>query len=286
MREAPPTVEASGPLRLTKKGRTPMDIDTRLLDEVARVAAGAGDRLLALYSPDARPAGRDELLAAANRNEEASSAGLRDALRALRPQARWLEQENETGPLPGGEWWVVANVEGSVNHVHGLPEWGVSITLVADGVPSLGVFRQPVADLTYTALRGHGAYRGGRRLAVSRKSGLELAVVGTGQAEAGQAGTFDRIGRSVTALLGQAFLVRATVPSTFPLLLVAGGHTDAFWQYEPVLPGIALGILLATEAGGIVSAANGRPWTPAADTVLVAAPGVHAAMARALGEVG
>jgi myo-inositol-1(or 4)-monophosphatase len=220
-----------------------------------------------------------------------SSAGLRDALRDLRPQARWLEEDNETGLLPDGEWWVVDNAEGSVNHVHGLPEWGVSITLVVDGVPSLGVFRQPVAGLTYTALRGHGAYvssahENGRRLAVSEKAGLGLAVVGTGQAEAGQAGTYARIGRSVTALLEEAFLVRVTVPSTFPMLLVAAGHTDAFWQYEPVLPGIALGILLVTEAGGVVSAIDGRPWAPACDSVLVAAPGVHPAMVAALGEAG
>ena len=273
-----------------------MDIDTRshpdleLLSAVAQVAAEAGDRLLAAYSPGARPADRGELLKAAARNEEVSSAGLREALHALRPGARWLEEENEAGPLPDGEWWVVDNAEGSVNHVHGMPEWGVSITLVADGVPLLGAFRQPVGGLTYTALRGHGAYRGsgaylgGQRLAVSAKSGLDLAIVGTGQAEAGQAETYARIGRSVTALLGRAFLVRATVPSTFPLLLVAEGHTDAFWQYEPVLPGIALGILLATEAGATVSAVDGAPWTPASDTVLVAAPGVHASMVAALAE--
>jgi myo-inositol-1(or 4)-monophosphatase len=263
-----------------------MDTDDQLLDDVTKVAIEAGDRLLAVYSPEARPAGRDELMKAAMRNEHAAAAGLRDALRALRPGARWLEEDNETGALPGGEWWVVDNAEGSVNHVHGLPEWGVSITLVVDGVPELGVFRQPVADLTYTARRGHGAHVGGRRLTVSAKSGLDLAIVGTGQAEAGQAETYARIGRSVTALLRQAFLVRVTVPSTFPLLLVAGGHVDAFWQYEPVLPGIALGILAAAEAGGIVTAVDGSPWTPAAGTVLVAAPGVHAAMVQALGEVG
>jgi myo-inositol-1(or 4)-monophosphatase len=265
-----------------------MDIDTRLLNEVARVATDAGNRLLAVYSPDARPASHDELLKAATRNEEVSSAGLREALQALRPQAGWLAEENETGPLPDGEWWVVDNAEGSVNHVHGMPEWGVSVALVVDGVPSLGVFRQPAAGLTYTALRGHGAYEhsaNGRRLAVSEKSGLDLAIVGTGQAEAGQAGTYARIGRSVTALLGKAFLVRVTVPSTFPMLLVAAGHTDAFWQYQPVLPGIALGIVLVTEAGGVVSTADGAPWTPASDSVLVAAPGVHAAAAQALGEV-
>jgi myo-inositol-1(or 4)-monophosphatase len=259
-----------------------MDIDTRLLNEVAAVAAEAGDRLLAVYTPEARPSDRDELLKAAVRNEEISSVGLREALNALRPRARWLGEKHGTGVLPAGEWWVVDNAEGSVNHVHGMPEWGVSITLVIDGVPELGVFRQPVADLTYTALRGHGAHQNGRRLTVSRKSGLDVAIVGTGQAEAGQAETYARIGRSITTMLRQAFLVRATVPSTFPLLLVASGHIDGFWQYEPVLPGIALGILLATEAGGTATAVDGSPWTPASGDVLVATPGVHAAMVRAL----
>src|ERR1700678_674293 len=222
---------------ITRNGANPMDIDTHLLDEVAKVAAEAGDRLLAVYSPDARPADRGELTKAAIRNEEVSSRGLREALYALRPEARWLEEENETGALPDGEWWVVDDAEGSVNQVHGLPEWGVSISLVVDGVPELGVFRQPVADLTYTALRAHGGYKngahengahengahenGGRRLTVSRKSGLEVAIVGTGQAEAGQAETYTRIGRSIAALPPQAFLVPASVPSPSPLLLVA-----------------------------------------------------------------
>jgi myo-inositol-1(or 4)-monophosphatase len=262
-----------------------MDTGAQLLDEATRVATEAGDRLLATWSPDSRPASRDELMAAAARNEEASSAGLREALATLRPQARWLAEEQETGALPGGEWWVVDNAEGSVNHVHGLPEWGVSITLVRDGVPELGVFRQPLGDDTWTARRGHGAWRNGRPLAVSRQAGLDLAIVGTGQAEAGQAGTYARIGRSVTALLEQAFLVRVTVPSTFPLLLVASGQMEAFWQYQPVLPGVALGVLLATEAGGVATAIDGSPWSPAADTVLVAAPGVQAEMVRALGQV-
>src|SRR3984957_9066024 len=170
MARVPPTVKRSN----QRNGADLVYIDTYLLEEVAKVATDAGDRLLAIYSPDARPVGREELTKAAIRNEEVSSAGLREALHALRPGTRWLEEENETGALPDGECWVVDNAEGSVNHVHGMPEWGVSICLVVDGVPALGVFRQPVADLTYTALRGHGAYQGGRRLAPPRQAGLEL----------------------------------------------------------------------------------------------------------------
>src|SRR5271156_921932 len=68
---------------ITRNGVNPMDIDTHLLDEVAKVANETGDRLLAVYSPDARPADRGELTKAAIRNEEVSSRGLREALHAL-----------------------------------------------------------------------------------------------------------------------------------------------------------------------------------------------------------
>jgi len=71
--------------------------------------------------------------------------------------------------------------------------------------------------------------------------------------------------------------VRASVPSTFPLLLVAAGHNDVFWQYEPVLPGVAAGLLFVTEAGGIVTRIDGSPWRPGSADILAAAPGLHAA---------
>lgn len=262
-------------------------VDERLLADVAEVAIAAGERLLGVYDPASRPADRAQLVKLAVRNETVSTEGLREALGRLRPDARWVEEEQETGPLPdNGAWWVVDNAEGSVNHVHGLPEWGVSITLLEAGEPVLAVFRQPVGDLTYTALRGRGAQVNGEPLSASAKQGLEIAVVGTGQAEAGQAETYARLGRSVTALLDAAFLVRATVPSTFPMLLVAAGHMDAFWQYEPVLPGVALGILLVREAGGIVTQIDGSPWHPGATSVLVAAPGVHGAARDALSVAG
>ena len=259
-----------------------MDTDMNLLAAVAAVATEAGDRLLAVYSPDARPAGRDELLKAATRNEEVSSAGMRDALTALRPGARWLEEENETGPLPGGEWWVVDNAEGSVNHVHGLPEWAVTATLLRDGRPVLAVVRQPVADLTYTAVAGGGAWVNGQRLTTSAKRDLDAAVVGTGQAEAGQDETHARIGRSIAAMLGEALLVRASVPSTFPMLRVAAGQEDAFWLYSPVLPGVAAGALFVTEAGGIVSRLDGSAWQPGAADILVCAPALHQDVVRVL----
>ena len=88
-------------------------------------------------------------------------------------------------------------------------------------------------------------------------------------------------------MLSRALLVRAFVLSTFPLLLlVAAGQHDVFWQYEPVLPGVAPGLLLVTEAGGTASRIDGSPWEPGSPDILISAPGVHQAAVDALATVG
>src|ERR1700722_4815165 len=259
--------------------------DTALLASVVTAVTAAGQRLGPGFSPDARPASRADMAVLGRHLEELVLAELRPELARLRPQAGWADEDLETAPLPPGEWWVVDAVEGAVNYVHGLPEWAVTVTLLRDGRPVLTVVRQPAGDLTYTAVRGAGAYLNGRRLRTSAKTDLDAAIAATGQAEADQRDTYRRIGASVTALLGRALLVRTLVPSTFPMLLVAAGHSDLFWQYEPVLPGVAAGALLITEAGGTVSRIDGSAWAPGSPDILAAAPGLHRAAAEALAAV-
>jgi fructose-1,6-bisphosphatase/inositol monophosphatase family enzyme len=86
----------------------------------------------------------------------------------------------------------------------------------------------------------------------------------------------------ITAMLASALLVRASVPCTFPMLLVAAGQNDAFWLYESVLAGVAAGVLLVTEAGGVASRVDGAAWALGSPDLLVCAPGVHAACVEVL----
>jgi myo-inositol-1(or 4)-monophosphatase len=253
-----------------------------LLPVVVKAATAAGGRLLAEFSPASRPGSRADMAVVGGHTEDLVLGALRPELASLRPRAGWAGEDLETVPLPPGEWWVVDPVEGAVNYVHGMPEWAVTVALMRDGEPVLAVVHQPVADLTYTAVRGAGAYLNGRPLRASAKVGLDAAIVTTGQAEVGQEGTYRRIGESVTAMLGRALLVRASVPSTFPMLLVASGQSDVFWQYEPVLPGVAAGALLITEAGGTVSRIDGTPWRPGSADILAAAPALHRAAVAVL----
>jgi len=125
--------------------------DRALLEAVVEIAAEAGRALEKRYDTAARPGSRADMFRTGTADGQVSLDILRPRLSALRPEARWLTDEYETTVLPPGEWWVVDEVEGNVNHVHGLPEWGVTVALVRDGQTVLAVVRQPVGDLTYTA---------------------------------------------------------------------------------------------------------------------------------------
>lgn len=254
----------------------------RLVRAMSAIAQDAGRRLLSTFSVDARPDSRDAMLPAMRRNEAIVASGLRDTLTTLRPAAAWWDDKASGKPLSAGEWWVVDSVEGNVNHVHGLRNWGVTIALVREREPVAAVVHQPLGALTWTAFSGGGTRRDGRPVQVSSKTRMDAAIATTGQAEAGQTDTCAYIGNSVTAMLHQVLLVQMSVPSAFPLLQLAEGQGDLFWQYAPSLAGIAAGLLMAREAGGVASRMDGTPWRLGAPDILVSTPGLHRAAVDAL----
>ncbi|RKH66462.1 inositol monophosphatase [Corallococcus aberystwythensis] len=252
--------------------------DGALLAVAVAAVRTAGAGMLERFEPLQRtPADRDGVVKAIHQNDAASLGLMREVLKTARPEAGWVEDELEGGLLPGGEFWVVDPVEGNVNHVHGLTEWGISATLVRDNVPVLTAVHEPVADRLYTAVRGAGvACVNGVPMRPSSKAELKAAIVTTGQAKPGETPeTYRRMGQAVTAMLHAALVVRMTVPATFQLGLVAAGHIDGFWQHSDVRSGLVAGALLVSEAGGVVTDTRGRPWTLASEDFLACAPGIH-----------
>ncbi|MFF0142261.1 inositol monophosphatase family protein [Streptomyces sp. NPDC005227] len=250
--------------------------DAYLLEQTAIAVGAAGSVLRERFGGVVRYRTRDELMRALAANDDAALDVLRPRLERLRPEARWVEEELVGGALPSGEWWVVDPAEGNVNHLNGLPEWGVTATLVRDNQPVLTAVHLPLTGETYTALAGGGAYLDGRPLHVSETTDLGLSLVATSQARPDEDEAITRrIGSSITAMLIDALVVRTSVPATLHLLNVAAGRIDAFWQFAGARADLLPGALLVAEAGGRISDAEGRPWTPASESLLAAAPGVH-----------
>jgi len=260
--------------------------DEALLPAVVAAVKAAGVHLRERFSPGSRLDSLEEVVAAIHANDDASLELLRGPLERARPGARWAEDELAGGALPAGEWWVTDPVEGNINHIHGMTEWAMTATLVRDNRPVLTAVHLPLTGETYTAVRGGGAHLDGVRLRHSAKMRLDGALVGTGQAKPGEnAQTFDRIGRSVTAMLRNALVTRVSVPATLQLIQIAAGRMDVFWQYSEVRSGLVAGALLVAEAGGTVTDTLGRPWGLASEDFLAAAPGLHAAAVAVLSAI-
>ncbi|MFJ2958052.1 inositol monophosphatase family protein [Streptomyces sp. NPDC087270] len=262
------------------------DLDRALLDTVTAAVRAAGATLRERFTADARGSGLDEIVGEIHANDAAVLDVLMPPLLSARPGSRWAEDELAGGALPPGEWWVVDPAEGNINHVHGMPDWAVTATLVRDNRPVLTAVHLPLTGATYTAVAGLGARLDGRPLRVSAKNDLAAALTGTGQAKPGEdERTFRRIGASVTAMLVAGLVVRVSVPATLQLIHVAAGRMDAFWQFSDVRSGLVAGALLVAEAGGTVTDIDGAPWSLTSRDFLAAAPGVHAATAEVLAPI-
>ncbi|MFE3600421.1 inositol monophosphatase family protein [Streptomyces sp. NPDC059142] len=254
----------------------PFDPDATLLSAVTAAVKDAGAVLRERCTTHARGVSLEEVVGEIHANDNAVLAVLREPLLRARAGSQWAEDELAGGALPPGEWWVVDPAEGNINHVHGMPDWAVTATLVRDNQPVLTVVHLPLTGDTYTATAGGGAHLDGRRLKVSAKSDLRAALTGTGQARPGEStDTFHRIGQSVTAMLVAGLVVRVSVPATLQLIHVAAGRMDAFWQFSDVRSGLVAGALLVTEAGGTVTDLDGKPWNAASRDFLAAAPRIH-----------
>jgi myo-inositol-1(or 4)-monophosphatase len=281
-----PTVDVATLPQLEPATRGGITVSAELLPEMVAAVQNAGAHLLARFRTDNRPDDLDQIRTAIAANDQAALELLRAPLLRARPGSRWAEDEEGGGLLPDGEWWVTDPVEGNINNIHGMLEWGVTATLVRDNEPVVTAIHVPAGGNTYTAVHGGGAFLDGAPLRVSAKQTLAAALVGTGQAKPGEdADTLRRTGRSVTAMLGMALLTRVSVPSTMQLIQVAAGRMDAFWQYTDIRSGLLAGALLVAEAGGTITDTHGRPWTPTSDDFLGAAPGLHAETVAVLATV-
>jgi myo-inositol-1(or 4)-monophosphatase len=181
----------------------------------------------------------------------------------------------EEGGERGRLGWLVDPIDGTTNFLHRFPVVGVSIALVDDGQPIVGVVHAPLLGDTYTARAGGGAHRNGTPIRVSDRTPTR-SVLATGtpfrakQTRLGQyVPVFER------ALLAFEDLRRAGAAS-LDLAWTAAGVFDGYFEQALGPWDVAAGALLVREAGGRVTDWVGDQdgWITSGD-IVAAAPTVH-----------
>lgn len=191
--------------------------------------------------------------------DRASEQLIVSAIRAAFPDHAIMAEEGSGDARAGTFTWLVDPLDGTTNYAHGYPVSSVSIALVHNGQPALGVVYDPWRDELFTAERGGGAFCNGRRLRVSATPNLAVALLSTGF-------PYDRFERPDNNLAEFARLVlriqgvRRSGSAALDLCYVAAGRSDGHWELGLHAWDVAAGALLVTEAGGRLSDWQGRPW--------------------------
>ena len=184
-----------------------------------------------------------------------------DAIRERYPDDAILAEESgqHAGVLRAdgshnGRTWLIDPLDGTVNYANGIPYYCVSIGLVVDDRPSVGVILDPARGDLYSATTDGPAQLGDRPVRASTKETLSdyvvsLAVIGRGGlARERRIAPRIRIHRR----MGSAALA---------LAYVSNGRFDAFVQNGGLSPwDVAAAGLIAERAGAVVSDLRGGPW--------------------------
>lgn len=163
------------------------------------------------------------------------------------------QQEHRASPYK----WVVDPLDGSANFQHGSPFFAVSISLLENGITTLGVVYLPVLDEMFTALRGHGAWLNEQPIHVSNISSLDDAMVYVGDfAKDGNRNDNEKRIVDVAQLANTVGRVRMIGTAATDLAYVACGRAEALIVHNPSPWDIEVGNLLISEAGGKVTEHN------------------------------
>ncbi|HEX9051307.1 MAG TPA: inositol monophosphatase family protein [Anaeromyxobacter sp.] len=207
--------------------------------------------------------------------DRASEAALLAFLQERYPGAAVLAEESgASGAGAGGLRFFVDPLDGTTNYAHGLPHFAVNVAVAdARGLAAAATY-DPLRDELFTAGRGEGATLGGVRLACSARARLEGSLLVTGF-------PYDVHQRPdyplalFGAFLRRARAVRRLGSAALDLAYVAAGRFDGFWELGLKPWDVAAGILIAREAGALVTDMWGGDTMLETGDIAAAAPALH-----------
>lgn len=232
-----------------------------LLPHVRKVAAHAGERILALrekmlsgrgidYKADKTPVTEADL---------ASHEAIRKGLARLTPGLPQLSEESASVPYAErrrwDSFWLIDPLDGTRAFIEGFDEFGVLIALITGGEPRLGVVHMPASGATYEAAAGGGARKRdaagrARRIRARSAPGRSMSIA---------------VSRAHTGKQTQRFIAQfddielERCDSIVKCCLVAEGKVDLYPRFGPTGEwDTGAGQCVLEEAGGALTDFDGR----------------------------
>lgn len=150
--------------------------------------------------------------------------------------------------------WVIDPIDGTKNFIKQNPIWSISIGLLDNGVPILGLVYMPSSNYTWYAIKGRGAFLNGRLIKCSSQTKLQKSTLWVippnKDSVSSQIQLFSNI-------IPEVYRVRAVSIGSISLCFVADGSSEGFICFiRPKTVDLVAGILIAREAGCVDNLGN------------------------------
>ncbi|HVO08235.1 MAG TPA: inositol monophosphatase family protein, partial [Burkholderiaceae bacterium] len=213
--------------------------------------------------------------------DRAAEAAIVETLHAAYPDHAILAEEGTARDknADAENVWIIDPLDGTTNFLHGFPVYAVSIACEVRGRLEVATVYDVLRQELFTATRGVGAQLDNRKIRVSKRRGLEGALLATGFPFRADV-DLDNYLQMLRVVMPQVAGVRRPGSAALDLAYVAAGRVDGFWELGLKPWDTAAGALLITEAGGHISRINGEPYEHG-DDVCAGTPRVHAALLAA-----
>ena len=132
--------------------------------------------------------------------------------------------------------WVIDPIDGTINFLHGIPHFAISIALKSNDEIISGLIFDPIKNEMFYAEKNNGAFLNNHRIKVSKKNQINDCLFATGGKTNSEPDISYR--KSGCAALDMAY--------------VACGRYDGYFQHDLNLWDVAAGIILVKEAGGLL----------------------------------
>ncbi len=174
--------------------------------------------------------------------------------------------------------FYVDPLDGTLNFVHGIPFFGVSIGYW-DEMPVAGVVYDPLRDELFYGIKGKGAYLNGKKLSVKKKD-LKDSILSTGFPYDRQKTM--RIIEEAKKIIPSVQEVRILGSAALSLCYLAAGRIDGYWEDEIYPWDVVAGITISTEAGSKITNFDGQDYKLKDIEIVGAIPEIHEDILRSL----
>ncbi len=160
-----------------------------------------------------------------------------DELKKAKPNYTILSEENGLENNKDKEnMWIIDPIDGTINFLHGIPHFAISIALMSKKEIVSGIIYDPIKDELFYAEKNSGAFLNNQRIRVSKKNNLNECLFAAGS----------------KIEIEPEINYRNSGCAALDMAYVANGRYDGYFQKSLNLWDIAAGIILINEAGGII----------------------------------